>query len=194
SPVARRAHVAQSGGGAGRASSPRPGRARRPRAVRSRGALPEAFRAVEQCRGGAGARDRRDGGQQPLHARLEEDREDPPGGLGTARPARRGAPPGVPMNDRGSERNQVEVLAEEFLARYRRGEGPSLDDYAARYPELAGEIHEVFPALLLVEEAGPRWAGPGEPRVPPRQAGDRVPVKLGDFRIIREVGRGGMGV
>ncbi len=98
------------------------------------------------------------------------------------------------MSDRGSERNRVEVLAEEFLARYRRGEGPSLTDYTARYPELAEEIREVFPALLLVEEAGPRWAGPGEPRVSPRHDGDRVPERLGDFRIIREVGRGGMGV
>ena len=111
-----------------------------------------------------------------------------------ARPAGRRGPPGWPVSDPFAERNRVEVLAEEFLSRYRRGEGPSLTDYAARYPELAGEIREVFPALLLVEEAGPRWAGPGEPRVPPRPGGDRVPERLGDFRIIREVGRGGMGV
>ncbi|HEY2155962.1 MAG TPA: serine/threonine-protein kinase, partial [Isosphaeraceae bacterium] len=98
------------------------------------------------------------------------------------------------MNDGCSGRNQVEVLAEEFLARYRRGEAPSLSEYAARHPDLAGEIREVFPALLLVEEARPGWVAPVEVRRPSRPGGDRVPHRLGDFRIVREVGRGGMGV
>ena len=38
-------------------------------------------------------------------------------------------------------------LAEEFLERYRQGQRPSLNEYIARHPELAGEIKEVFPAM-----------------------------------------------
>jgi hypothetical protein len=39
-------------------------------------------------------------------------------------------------------------LADEFAERYRRGERPSLTEYVERYPHLAAEICEVFPALV----------------------------------------------
>jgi WD40 repeat protein/serine/threonine protein kinase len=94
------------------------------------------------------------------------------------------------MSSPEQQRNPVERLAEEFVARYRQGERPSATEYAQRYPELAAEIREVFPALLLLEEAGPAPAAT-EPASPPAAA---APVRLGDFRILREVGRGGMGV
>jgi len=38
-----------------------------------------------------------------------------------------------------SERDPVDVLAEEFLDRRRRNETPTPDDYARRYPELANK-------------------------------------------------------
>ena len=43
-------------------------------------------------------------------------------------------------------------LAEEFAARFRRGERPSLQEYIDRCPELADEIRELFPALVEVEQ------------------------------------------
>jgi WD40 repeat protein/serine/threonine protein kinase len=95
------------------------------------------------------------------------------------------------MEDDSLERNPVEVLADEFLARDRRGEQPSIGEYVERYPELADEIHELFPLVLDIEQVR---AG----AVPPPTA-TLAPVglsstKLGDYRIIREIGRGGMGV
>ncbi len=98
------------------------------------------------------------------------------------------------MNDPLPERNPVEVIAEEFLGRYRRGENPSLSEYTARYPGLATEILEVFPALLLIEGAGPLPAAPGPRRTPQALGEGAVPKRMGDFRIVREIGRGGMGV
>jgi serine/threonine protein kinase/tetratricopeptide (TPR) repeat protein len=82
-----------------------------------------------------------------------------------------------------SARDPVEVLAEEFCARQRRGERPTLDEYADSHPDLADRIRAVFPALMLLEELGPKPAAPAA-----------VPERLGEFRILREVGRGGMGV
>jgi tetratricopeptide (TPR) repeat protein len=97
----------------------------------------------------------------------------------------------VIVND-SDDRNPVEVLAEDFLARERRGERPSVGEYVARYPDLAAEINELFPVLLDMEDA--RVGGddpPGGTAVgPTRHFGGR----LGDYRILREVGRGGMGV
>ncbi len=54
-----------------------------------------------------------------------------------------------------AERNPVEELVEEFASRQRHGARPSIDDYTARYPEWADEIHEPFPALLGMEKLKP---------------------------------------
>jgi serine/threonine protein kinase/WD40 repeat protein/tetratricopeptide (TPR) repeat protein len=84
----------------------------------------------------------------------------------------------------------VDRLAEEFAARFRRGERPSLTEYTQRYPDLAQDIRELFPALVLMEQLKP----PADPTGPEGAAsGTRLQV-LGDYRILREVGRGGMGV
>jgi hypothetical protein len=53
---------------------------------------------------------------------------------------------------RSRDRNPVEVLAEEFLDRKRRGERPTLDDYCRRFPALAQEIRDLFPLLLRMED------------------------------------------
>ncbi len=72
-------------------------------------------------------------------------------------------------------------LLDDFQRRLRAGEGPSVDAYAARFPHLADRIREVFPVVVALEQTA-------APPVPPH------PTKLGDYRIVREVGRGGMGV
>ena len=114
-------------------------------------------------------------------------------------------------------------ILESFLARFRKGERPSLTEYIARHPELADEIRELLPAAAEIEQLGPpggAWAEAGAPLVPgdPRPAlgnrsateavgpgGDSVaaalatggsfgPDRLGDYRILRSIGEGGMGV
>ena len=47
------------------------------------------------------------------------------------------------MNSSSDVRDPVELLAEEFTARRRRGERPTLDEYCARHPELADEIRDL---------------------------------------------------
>ncbi len=82
-------------------------------------------------------------------------------------------------------------LAEEFAGRYRRGERPSLLEYIDRCPAMADEIRELFPALVEVEQAEEVL----EPLHGPA-ASRSIPAlrQVGDYRVIREVGRGGMGV
>lgn len=83
----------------------------------------------------------------------------------------------------------VDALAEEFVARLRRGEHPSISEYAGRFPHWADEIADLFPTLALLEQAGRGVASApfAKLSVPPLE-------QLGDYRILREVGRGGMGV
>jgi WD40 repeat protein/tetratricopeptide (TPR) repeat protein/serine/threonine protein kinase len=99
------------------------------------------------------------------------------------------------MTDFSADRNPVEQLAEEFVARQRRGEHPDLEVYTAKYPQWADEIRELFPALALMEDLKPGKADVtgGYEAVPEGAPGQRL-ERLGDFRILREVGRGGMGV
>jgi WD40 repeat protein/serine/threonine protein kinase len=87
---------------------------------------------------------------------------------------------------------RLDQLADEIADRYRRGERPGLEEYIDRYPDLAAEIRELFPALVEVERVEEdRGIEPPGPRAKPRPA---PPPRVGDYRIVREVGRGGMGV
>jgi len=97
------------------------------------------------------------------------------------------------MTERPGDRSVIDpldILAEEFVHRFREGERPSLSEYATRHPELAERILALFPALVEMEEAGSAVrpvAGPGR-RAPP------VADRIGEFRILRKLGAGGMGV
>ena len=93
-----------------------------------------------------------------------------------------------------SGRNPLEQLADAFLERYRHGERPALTEYTQKYPELAAEIRDLFPALVMMEEAGPHKAdGPATFRGKITADGKAL-RRLGDYRILREVARGGMGI
>src|SRR3984885_14940876 len=88
----------------------------------------------------------------------------------------------------------LDRLAEEFAARFRRGERPALKEYTDRYPELAEEIRELFPAMVEVEQAeGGRQAEAVE-RTGGFASANPSLSQIGDYRILREIGRGGMGV
>jgi serine/threonine protein kinase len=99
------------------------------------------------------------------------------------------------MTRSSEQRNPVELLAEEFLDRKRRGENPTLTEYVARYPALADEIRDLFPALLMLEdlEADSEAASGWRAAVDGESSAAR-PRRLGDYQILRELGRGGMGV
>jgi serine/threonine protein kinase/WD40 repeat protein len=95
-------------------------------------------------------------------------------------------------DDSQSGANSFDALAEEFVARHRRGERPSVSEYVARHPELADDIRDLFPGLVLMEGLRPEAAGETSPFAAPLSRCG--PDRLGDYRILREVGRGGMGV
>ncbi len=94
-----------------------------------------------------------------------------------------------------SDRDPLERLAAEFLDRRRRGEDPAPSEYAEKYPQWAEQILEFFPALEVMEGLKP---GAGD-RTASHEAGARASApppleQLGEYRILREIGHGGMGV
>jgi serine/threonine protein kinase/tetratricopeptide (TPR) repeat protein len=96
------------------------------------------------------------------------------------------------MTSNESERDPVEALAAEFMERQRQGERPSIEEYTRRHPELAEEIRKLFPTIAALEG----WKldkAPLEPAAVAPKACATLSY-LGDYRIIREIGRGGMGI
>lgn len=85
----------------------------------------------------------------------------------------------------------VELLASQFVRELRSGLSPSIEDYARRYHRVAGEIREYFPVLQAMEELKQRQQADNLRESVPEQFGI---TELGRCRMLREIGRGGMGV
>ncbi len=101
-----------------------------------------------------------------------------------------GLPSGRPTNAT-QDRDPIEVLASEFVASLRQGEEPAIDVLAAAHPEHAAEIQDLFPLLAAMEG----WKTYRETTSYEHRTLDTLPGgQFGDFRVIREIGRGGMGV
>jgi serine/threonine protein kinase len=83
----------------------------------------------------------------------------------------------------------LEMLAAQFIELHREGHRPNVDDFASRHPQLANEIRELFPTMVALERLKEK-----KQQAPPPS---RLPTgikQLGDYRIIGEIGRGGMGI
>lgn len=96
------------------------------------------------------------------------------------------------MGDKTStDRDVIDQVADSFVSRFRAGERPSVDEYVARYPDLADELRAVLPTLVLLEQN----AGVDETAgFAGRSPHTTMPTVIGDYTILRELGRGGMGV
>jgi serine phosphatase RsbU (regulator of sigma subunit)/serine/threonine protein kinase len=87
----------------------------------------------------------------------------------------------------------VIAALEEYAAAVEAGQAPDRDAFQARHPEIAAILGECLDGLEWIRAAvpGPSAAAPTRD---PAVAGVEPGTPLGDFQIIREIGRGGMGV
>ncbi len=90
----------------------------------------------------------------------------------------------------GANEARMQQITDAFVEQLRRGDQPSIDDYKRRHPDLAGEIEDVLPALEMLENCRPGRQDEAARLV----VDDAAPDRLGKYRIIQELGRGGMGV
>ena len=92
---------------------------------------------------------------------------------------------------------RVVKALEEYSAALNAGMRPDRYEFQARYPEVATALGECLEGLEFVRAAAPLLQGDVWGRTPATSAAadECYPGgPLGDYRIVREIGRGGMGV
>ncbi len=83
----------------------------------------------------------------------------------------------------------LDKLGEQFSKAIREGKYPNIDAYTNLYPENANEIRELLESISLIETFKQSRIAVSDPTA-------RQPAftELDDYKIIREIGRGGMGI
>ncbi len=106
------------------------------------------------------------------------------------------ADPAVTMEFPSDPDERFAVWVSQLTDRLRGGERIELADAVAEHPEWERSLAEVWPIVLLAEMAG--RTDEGEPaRSSPADRDDpeaATPACYGDFELIEELGRGGMGI
>ena len=90
----------------------------------------------------------------------------------------------MPSNDHCSSESQVIDALEEYLAAIERSEAIPEDEFLEKYPQHRDELKRCLESLNFIKFASQEYEGSTEPRY----------KRIGDFQLIDEVGRGGMGV
>ncbi len=86
---------------------------------------------------------------------------------------------------------QLAEAMERYLEQVSTGSQPDVEEFLSHYPDIVDELRAALPGLEFLRDARPQApdaiSDPDSERIQSRWT-------LGDYRIVRELGRGGMGV
>ena len=85
---------------------------------------------------------------------------------------------------------RLAAIVDNYFERRHRDENPDVDALLAKHPDIADELRECIAGIDLVCNTTNQSDEPHRSDEPSTTS----PQIIGDFRILREVGRGGMGV
>src|SRR4051812_28509233 len=96
-----------------------------------------------------------------------------------------------PAESHDAEDPRLISAVKEYMALLEAGVHPSRHDFLARYPDIAAELSTCLDGLAFVHSAAAQMQGP-----PPANSDEESATAkpLGDFKLLHEIGRGGMGV
>ncbi|MEM9659830.1 MAG: serine/threonine-protein kinase, partial [Planctomycetota bacterium] len=102
-----------------------------------------------------------------------------------------------PLTNAASAESSVgyEVLLDEMAEVVRDSDPQQLDDFLNAHPEQCDKLREMLPTVrAMAQVADGATTSVARERSTAEHGGFTVPGQLGDFQIVREIGRGGMGV
>jgi hypothetical protein len=95
-------------------------------------------------------------------------------------------------DETASDDPRLVEAVQEYLAAVESGQRPNRREFLARHGEIAGELSVCLQGLAFVNSAAAEINGAAAPAAGSAELLSGQP--LGDFRLVREIGRGGMGV
>jgi eukaryotic-like serine/threonine-protein kinase len=102
------------------------------------------------------------------------------------------------MSDDLSDDDDPRLIAavQEYMAAVEAGKRPNRQEFISRHSEIAGDLSACLQGLAFINQATAQMDDASATIVRgSRMAQTEMPAQpLGDFQLIREIGRGGMGV
>src|SRR2546428_13305652 len=96
-------------------------------------------------------------------------------------------------NSINSSGSVLDDVIEEITAQMHAGQPVDIEAYVQQHPEHADQLRRLLPALQVLADLG-RSASEVLAAGRDKSSGDLELGTLGDFHILRQIGRGGMGV
>jgi eukaryotic-like serine/threonine-protein kinase len=93
-----------------------------------------------------------------------------------------------------SDRHPLEMLADEFSTALRKGSNPSIAEFADRVPQMREQAFALLQSIMMFEQVSQQEDSRHRLDRSTNRFKSRSLEVLGDFKIIREIGRGGMGI
>jgi serine/threonine protein kinase len=98
---------------------------------------------------------------------------------------------GLPQRSQSRGRDKLEELASQYLDRRRAGDSIDIETFVAEHPSLTLELRDFLPLVAAMED----WKSHRELKSIQQPLPEKFEIKqLGEYRIVGEIARGGMGV
>ena len=98
------------------------------------------------------------------------------------------------MGENINKHELLDKIVDDYTRRTRDGDAPDIATYKREHPQFADEIEDLLSSVAMIEGLKAETKSHDDPASSKRNADVSNLKQIGDYVIIREVGRGGMGV